>query len=113
MSNRDSIRQQSLAAVDSGTPAVIDLGGLVVCDGCDTDFTDSRASGGFLFGSYAYGPCCEQKQFASIRSYGEEWNIRGRCPQGAAFADWLRALRNSVPGGNQIRIRPLRRGGVA
>jgi hypothetical protein len=108
MSDNDpqDVRAWFSDAIGAGQPAVFDLGRLVVCDACDEDFTDDTRSGGFLFGSYAYGPCCEAKQLRSIRGYGEEGHIGGFCPDGVSFADWIRGLRNSVPGGNEIRITP-------
>jgi hypothetical protein len=45
-------------ALDAGGPAVIPVGRTVLCDACDTDLTNDTRSGGFMFGSYAYGPCC-------------------------------------------------------
>ena len=83
---------------------VFDLGRLVVCDACDADLTDDPRTGGLLFGSYAYGPCCEEKQLASIRSYNEESHITGLCPPWMSFADWIRGIRAARPGGNEIRI---------
>lgn len=77
-------------ALDAGGPAVIPIGETVLCDSCDTDLTDDPRSGGFLFGSYAYGPCCADRHLASIKGYGEERFIRGWCPEGVSFADWVR-----------------------
>jgi hypothetical protein len=87
------IHQAYAAALDAGGPAVIPVGRTVLCDACDADLTNDTRSGGFLFGSYAYGPCCEKRQLESIRGYHEEWNIRARCPEGVSFADWIRDLR--------------------
>ena len=84
------IHQQFADALASGENTVIPLGRLVVCDSCDADLTDDPRSGGFLFGSYGYGPCCAEKQLASIQGYGEEDSIRGWCPPGMSFADWIR-----------------------
>ena len=66
---------------------------LVLCDIDDTDLSDDTRSGGFMFGSYAVGPCCAERYLESIRGYGEEWNIRARCPEGVSFADWVRDMR--------------------
>ena len=87
------LHQACFDALDAGGPAEIPVGRVVLCDACDADLTDDSRSGGFLFGSYAYGPCCADKQLRSIRGYGEEWNIRARCPEGVSFADWVRDLR--------------------
>lgn len=104
---RDRILSAYQQALDSSSPAVIPLGRNVFCDSCDEDMTDDPRSGGFLFGSYAYGPCCADKRLRSIRSYGEENHIRGRCPEGVSFADWVRSMRTG-PGGNEIRVTPGR-----
>jgi hypothetical protein len=87
------VHQAYADALASGQPAVIPLGETVLCDIDDTDLTADPRSGGYLFGSYAVGPCCAERYEVSIRGYGEEWNIRGRCPEGTSFADWVRGLR--------------------
>jgi hypothetical protein len=89
----DPIREAYANALSSGQDAVIPLGQNVLCDACDADLTSDPRSGGYLFGSYAYGPCCAEERLAVIRGYGEEWNIRARCPEGISFADWVRGLR--------------------
>lgn len=73
--------------------ASIPLGDTVLCDSCALDLTASTRSGGFLFGSYAIGPCCAEKWEKGARGYGELGQIRGRCPEGVSFADWVRNLR--------------------
>lgn len=93
MSARDEIREAYLAALAGGQDAVIPVGANVFCDFCDEDLTADTRSGGFMFGSKAVGPCCAEKSEASIRGYGEEWNIRARCPEGVSFAGWVRGLR--------------------
>ena len=87
------IHQAYSDALAAGDAAVIPLGRDVLCDACDTDLTEDPRSGGYMFGSYAYGPCCAERRLESIRGYGEEWNIRARCPEGVSFADWIRDLR--------------------
>lgn len=93
MSGRDEIRGAYVNALASGEDAVIPLGRNVACDSCDEDLTDDTRSGGYMFGSYAIGPCCVERHEARVRGYGEEWNIRARCPEGTSFADWVRDLR--------------------
>lgn len=68
----------------------LDPGRCVVCDLCNTDFTDSQQTGGLLFGSYAIGPCCAEKQIEEIKKFEEERYIRSHCPKDKAFADWVR-----------------------
>jgi len=79
-----------------------DIGRYVECDMCGTDLTDDTRTGGFMFGTYAYGPCCAGRMMRSIRGYGEENHITGRCPPGMAFADWIRELRAQAPHGNRV-----------
>lgn len=69
---------------------VIDPGRAVYCDDCSRDFTDDPATGGLLFQSKAIGPCCSARWESGARKYGEERFIRARCPEGKAFADWVR-----------------------
>ena len=52
-----------------------------------------ETSGGFLFGCYAYCPDCQDKGLKTIARDKEEWRIRGYCPQGKSFADWVRGRR--------------------
>lgn len=111
MTDPESIRKAQLDALQSGEDAVIPLGRTVVCDRCDTDLTGDPRPGGFLFGSYGYGPCCAEEALASIRGYDEEWNIRARCPQGVSFADWIRDLRGpgaaiTITRGHRGQVRP-------
>ena len=74
----------------------IEVGRLVVCDCCMKDFTESPDSGGYIFGSYGYGPCCGPKQLVEIRRYGEERYIKARCPDGKSFADFIREYRGGA-----------------
>lgn len=80
-----------------------DVGRYVECDGCGTDLTDDTRTGGFMFSSSVYGPCCADRQMASIKGYGEEHFIRGYCTPGMAFADWVRQYR-AERGGNTVRV---------
>lgn len=89
---RDRILAEYLAALNAGHGA-IDLGRTVICDRCNTDLTDDPRSGGFLFGSYGYGPCCAAEGMESIHRYREEHFIKAYCPDGVSYADWIRGLR--------------------
>lgn len=82
----------------------LDLGRGVWCDMCGENLTDDTRTGGFLFQSKGVGPCCAERLSTSIRSYGEERFIRGHCPEGVAFADWMRQLREQSPAGGTVRI---------
>ena len=87
---------------------IIEIGKNVACDICNYDFTDSDDSGGFLFETFAYCPKCASESLARIQSYGEEQYIKGYCPEGMSFREWVLKLRN---GDNTIKIisgdRPL------
>jgi hypothetical protein len=105
------VHQAYAEALASGEPAVIPLGGTVLCDIDDTDLTGDPRSGGYLFGSYAVGPCCVIRHEAMVRGYGEEWNIRARCPEGVSFADWVRGMRGPdavirITPGHPGQVRP-------
>lgn len=71
----------------------IDIGATVLCDICSEDYTLSAESGGILILSKAVCPKCTPKWEA------EAVFIRGRCPAGKSFADWVRQdLRGGKPG---------------
>lgn len=90
-------------AGETGEPQA--LGRIVVCDVCSVDYTDDPASGGFLFGSYAYCPPCAVKAWPAIEKYAEQHFIKARCPDGQSFADFVRALRGPDA---QIRVTHLK-----
>ena len=71
----------------------LEPGNTVVCDWCSEDWTDRSESGGFLFQSKATCPTCAPGMMKKIKSYGEEHFIRGECPDGVSFADWVRGMR--------------------
>jgi|GEM_PF-1971124 len=75
------------------TGNAIPVGDVVVCDVCNADYTESQATGGFIFGSYAYCPRCARSHLEKIREYGEEHLIRARAEPGEAFADFVRRYR--------------------
>ena len=105
MNDLHPIHQAYAEALDRGGAAVIPVGQTVLCDACDTDLTSDPRSGGYLFGSYGYGPCCAEKRLTVIKGYGEEHFIRARCPEGVSFADWIRDMRGPDAA---IRITPGR-----
>lgn len=80
---------------------VFDIGNTVICDDCGDDYTKNDVQGGILFGSKAYCPDCTKKALPRIARYGEDRFIKGKCPEGISFADWVRALRS---GDNTIQI---------
>lgn len=79
----------------------IDVGNTVVCDMCNADFTNSDKQGGFLFGSKGVCPDCQDRVMSDIKKYNEEYYIKGYCPEGMSFKDWILKLRN---GDNKIRF---------
>ena len=72
------------------TRVVLDPGDMVICDICGVDWTDSTKSGGFLRGSYAVCPDCEDGERKKLKFYGELHHIRATCPPKKSFADWVR-----------------------
>src|SRR5260370_8290830 len=74
------IHQEYAEALKRGGDAEILLGDVVLCDSCSTDLTNDARSGGFMFSSYAYGPCCAERPFPSIESYREGHSIPGGVP---------------------------------
>jgi hypothetical protein len=62
----------------------------VFCDDCNADYTERKESGGILFQSKAICPTCAPKWLANAFKYGEQGFIRGECPDGMPFADWVR-----------------------
>jgi hypothetical protein len=69
------------------------VGRAVVCDLCDKDWTDDPKSGGFLFVSKGVCPDCAPKFMADVVKYKEQEHIRGTCPPGESFADFVRRMR--------------------
>lgn len=75
------------------THVKLEPGRLVFCDDCGEDFTDRCDQGGILFQSKALCPKCAPKWERDAREFDEEHLIRGHCPAGMSFADWVRSLR--------------------
>jgi len=80
---------------------IINIGDNVVCDLCNTDYTESDEQGGFIFGSHAVCPTCAPRMRASIRECKEEHFITAECPAGISFREFVLNIRN---GDNTIRI---------
>ena len=79
----------------------IDIGNVVMCDLCGKDFTLDTSGGGYLFGTKGVGPCCAETLMKDIIKYEEQHLIRGVCPGGVSFRDWVVGLRG---GNNTITI---------
>lgn len=76
--------------IDGIAHIIIDPGRKVYCDDCNKEYTDSHESGGLQFQSKAIGPCCASIWKTNAALYGEEHFIKGECPAGVSFADWVR-----------------------
>lgn len=100
MSNKDL--DTAWAAAGDNPGKAIDIGRIVVCDFCNDDYTESQASGGLIFGSYALCPQCQHKVI------GEASRVRARCPEWMSFADFVREYRG---GNTTITISSLPRSG--
>ena len=70
-----------------------DIGNTVLCDMCNKDWTNSKISGGFLFGSNAVCPDCSDRIRASALHYNELSYIKAECPKDMSFKDWVVSLR--------------------
>ncbi len=79
----------------SRTGLPVDVGRLVACDSCDTDFTDSPDSGGFIFESKGICPKCGPRYRQMAEQHGEwtERFVKAECPPGQSFADFVREYR--------------------
>jgi len=71
----------------------LDIGDKVICDYCDKDYSDSDEEGGILFQSKAICPKCAPDTLVRIKKYKEEKFIRGYCPEGMSFKDWVLSIR--------------------
>lgn len=71
----------------------VDVGDNVLCDFCNTDYTTSRESGGFMFGSSAICPGCAENTLKTIKKCQELGSIKSFCPDGMSFADYIRSIR--------------------
>jgi hypothetical protein len=84
--------------------ASFDVGRHVECDSCGEVLTDDTRTGGYIFSGKGVGPCCAERVMATIERHNEQEYIQGRCTPGMAFADWIRQVRASTPGGNRVTI---------
>ena len=80
---------------------VYDIGNTVLCDQCNKDFSNSDAKGGFIFGSHAVCPDCEEEFMKGVKQYHEESYIRAKCPKDMSFKEFILKDRN---GDNTIKI---------
>lgn len=81
-----------------------DIGDTVLCDQCNTDFTEepnSKEVGGFLFGSNGVCPRCAPRMRESAKKYNEEHYIKDEASPGETFKDFILRIRN---GNNTIKF---------
>jgi hypothetical protein len=71
----------------------IPLGNVVICDLCNTDYTTSPITGGFIFGSSGVCPACAPEFRKSVEEHHEEDYIIAECPPHQSFADFIRTYR--------------------
>ena len=76
------------------------FGNMVICDLCDTDYTNSTVSGGMIFHHKAVCPNCSSHILEDCKKHGEEHFIEAQCPEDKSFADFVRDFR----GGDAIII---------
>lgn len=91
------------ATLNPGT--VIDIGRLVACDDCGTDYTDSPASGGFVWHNRATCPTCADRVLKVLPTQKLVRLLQSglHCAAGVSFADFVRELRG---GNNTIKVTP-------
>lgn len=81
---------------------VIECGDKVLCDFCGDEYNgQNKTSGGFLFDDNSVCPKCAPASLDRIRYHHEEDGIKGYCPAGMSFHDWVMKLRK---GNNTIKV---------
>ena len=80
---------------------VIDVGEMVICDMCGTDYSESDEPGGFIFGSKGVCPQCAPDMQARIEKHNEEEHIKAYCPMWQSFREFILKARG---GDNTIKI---------
>lgn len=98
----DKMKEVWQKAEQTGEP--VDIGDLVVCDYCSTDYTNSTESGGLIFESKGICPKCAPRTMESIKRYKEERFVRAICPPEKSFAEFVREYRGS---NNYIHIQNI------
>lgn len=75
--------------------AVIDIGNLVACDDCGDDYTESRASGGYIWHNRATCPACADRVMKTLATQKLLRLMKNglHCPSNMSFADFVRAYR--------------------
>lgn len=85
----------------------IDIGNVVICDMCNTDYSESDEQGGLIYRTHAVCPRCAPGWEIITKTPNLARRpidqIKARCPSGLSFRDWILKLRG---GDNKIRIYP-------
>lgn len=76
----------------------IDVGDVVICDLCSTDYTSSTACGGMLFAGKGVCPQCMPRMYQLALDHGELHMIQASCPKAQPFRDFILMIR----GGNNV-----------
>lgn len=66
-----------------------DMKGIVLCDYCNEDYSNSDESGGLVFTSKGICPKCAPDALKRIKGYGEESYIKAVCPKGMSFKEFI------------------------
>lgn len=84
------------AALSPG--AEIDIGRLVACDDCGTDYTDLPESGGYVWHNRATCPPCADRVLKVLPSQKllRLMQTGMHCPEGISFADFVRSIRTTT-----------------
>lgn len=70
----------------------IPIGNIVICDACNTDFTESKARGGIIVGYWAICPFCDQRR--PWDGYMNKKSVRPNAPE-QTFREFVIAYRGS------------------
>lgn len=76
-----------------GSVEATPMGGVVICDLCNGDFTLSEEKGGFIFGSKGVCPRCAPRFEKDVKKYNEEEYITARANDGESFRDFIKRYR--------------------
>ena len=72
---------------------VIEMGEIVICDFCSSDFTFSDKVGGMLFVSKGCCPDCLPSFMKKVERYNEQEHIRARAFPGETFRNFILRVR--------------------
>ena len=67
----------------------IEIGNIVICDICNSDYTNSTKTGGFVWSARAVCPKCQKDLLKKIKTWKEEKYIEAYCPENMSFAQFI------------------------